>query len=443
MSAPTDTIHWDSTLPGFGRRVRSNGRATWIVQWRHAGSTRRRTLGTVDELTEDAARHQATVHLHSRQQIQPAVLPPAAITVAEFAAQFLRDCAGRWKPITRKHHAQNLRTNLLPVFGARPLVTLRRSDVLAWFNGRSGSQTRALSVLSSLMLHAETLGLRPEGSNPCAGLRRKRTGFVAHYPTAEEYRRVGEVLRQLEPTHPLEVSANRFIALTGARRGEALGLRWAHVESDRAVLPDSKTGPKTIWLPEAVRAVMSRLPRHKHHDFVFGDGNGTLAPSRLWHFWCRVRTAAQVKDIRVHDLRHGYASVGASTGHDLRTLAGLLGHADFATTLGYAHLADGPVASAARRVSQRLARALRPPEPVTPLPAVQALRQRAEQSAISQEREWMRQAAQYWRKPGDLEGFCERQGLDPAAFHQALRRYHRRRRAQHLQGQIPTAQAAP
>lgn len=357
-ATPSDYIVWDPALPCFGRRVRSGGRQTWIVQWRINGRTLRRTLGSLRDVCPEDARAAARDLLAHRATDNSSVRPLSAPLFAGFADQFLRDCAVRWRPATLRAHRTGLRTKLIPAFGDRRIDSIARSDVIAWFEGPNGGCNRSLSVLSSLMLHAETLGLRPEGSNPCAGLRRKRYGFSARYPTGRDYRKIGQAVIKQSGTFPREAALIRFLALTGARRGEALALRWRDINGTCAVLPDSKTGPKTLWLAAPVRTMLQELQQSGGGPYVFGTNGQPANRHRIDYVWRTARRLAGTSGIRLHDLRHGFASAGVSSGEDLRTIAGLLGHADFATTLGYAHLADAPVAAAAQRVSATLARAL-------------------------------------------------------------------------------------
>ena len=154
---------------------------------------------------------------------------------------------------------------ILPGFGDRRVDALTAKDVRNWFDDlsvtRAGSANRALAVLSSMMKHAEALGMRREDSNPCRGLRRRKAGFEAHYLTDDEFAALGRALNDAEADHPVAVSAQRFLLYTGARKSEALRLKWKHVHGDRAVLPDSKTGPRTIWLASCRRTPGSPLPR--------------------------------------------------------------------------------------------------------------------------------------------------------------------------------------
>ena len=261
---------WDSAAPGLGLRVRPNGRKTWIVHRRCNGSVDRRTLRALDAPTVEDARHAARAILADAEEYGT---PGAVPTVRTFAPAFLADCAKRWKPATSKAHADGMRRYILPAFGDRRVDTVTAKDVRNWFDdlpvARAGSANRALAVLSSMMKHAEALGLRREDSNPCKGLRRRKTGFEAHYLTDDEFAALGRALDDAEANHLVAVAALRFLLYTGARKSEALRLKWEHVHGDRAVLCVAKTGPRTIWLASPARAVLAARPRREDCPWVF------------------------------------------------------------------------------------------------------------------------------------------------------------------------------
>jgi len=293
----------------------------------------------------------------ARALIADAPAAATAPTPQAFGRAFLADCAHRWKPATRRSHAHNLQNLILPAFGTRRVDAIAARDVRSWFADlavtRPASANRALAVLSSLMQHAETLGLRPENSNPCRGLRRYKSGFEAHYLRDGEYAALGRALAGAEPDHQAAVAVVRFLLYTGARKSEALGLRWEHVHGDRAVLPDSKTGPRTIWLASPARAILEARTRRDDCPWVFGSSAGT--PVVVDRVWNKARAAAGLADLRLHDLRHSHAASAVNGGTDLRIVAGLLGHTDIKATFGYAHLAEAPVRDAATRVSRNFA----------------------------------------------------------------------------------------
>jgi len=353
-AAGREAVLWDTDTLGLGLRARPNGSKTWIVRRRCAGGVVRRTLGTLDSLTVGDARHAARAVIAGAESGNtPAAIP----TVRTFAPAFLADCAERWKPATRRAHADGIRRHILPAFGNCRLDTVSAKDVRIWFDdlsaSRAGSANRALAVLSSMMKHAEALGLRREDSNPCRGLRRRKTRFEAHYLSDDEFTALGRALDGAEADCPVAVAALRFLLYTGARKSEALQLKWEHIHGDRAVLPDSKSGPRTIWLSSPARAVLAARPRLADCPWVFASPCGE--PANVDREWHAIREMAGLPTLRIHDLRHSHAAVAVGGGEGLRVVAGLLGHADIKTTFGYAHLAEGSVFDAANRVSRSLA----------------------------------------------------------------------------------------
>ena len=345
-----EAVLWDSLAPGFGLRVRPNGRKTWIVHRRRAGAVVKKTLGTLDALSVEDARQAGRALL---AEAKAGTVP----TMRRFAPSFLADCAERWKPATRATYAHIVRRWILPAFGGRRVDAIGTTEVRRWFDGiaatHPGSANWALAAMSSMMKHAETLALRPDGSNPCRGLRRRRTGFEAHYLTDDEFAALGRALDGAEADHGVAVAALRFLLYTGVRKSEALRLRWEQVHGDRAVLPDSKTGPRAIWLASPARAVLAARTRCPECPWVFASPCGE--PVKVKKAWEAVRQSAGLPTLRIHDLRHSHAAVAVNGGESLRIVAGLLGHADIKTTFGYAHLAEESVFDAAHRVSRVLA----------------------------------------------------------------------------------------
>jgi integrase len=156
-------------------------------------------------------------------------------------------------------------------------------------------------------------------------------------------------------------AAIRLLLFTGARRGEILQLRWDQVDLDRRILalPTSKTGHKVILLNGPAAAVLLELPRTFGNPFVIA-GTKTSAPladlKRVWSAICR---EANLPSLRIHDLRHSFASVGAGANLGLPIIGKLLGHTQASTTQRYAHLADDPLRRAAEIIGGAIAAGLR------------------------------------------------------------------------------------
>lgn len=353
-----DTIYWDPDHRGLGRRVRNGSSVTWIIQFRSGSHTVRRKLGDVEE----CSREQAWVEAQTlRQTITSApneLKGPKGVTLRDFSERFLRERRQSWKQSTVATNIKQVRKMVAGPIGERLVTELNRAVVTAWRASRHGQCNRFLSLMSQMCGHAEDVGLRPRGSNPCRGLARKKTAFTAHYPRPDDYAAIGVSMRALEAEQPAAIALLRFLALTGARRSQALNLKRCHVNGDRVIQPDSKAGPCTIFLPPQVLPVIARQRRGHPNGYVFAGGSRSSLDKKLSATWNRIRNPLGLHSMRIHDLRHGFASVGVGNGEELRVVGCLLGHKDSNTTAGYAHLAERPVAEAAQRVSARISMSL-------------------------------------------------------------------------------------
>ena len=196
------------------------------------------------------------------------------------------------------------------------------------------------------MRQAEVYGYRPEGTNPCAGIKRYRRQGRERFLSTAEFRRLGEVLARHEADHTQAVAIIRLLLLTGCRKGEVITLKWRFYREGKLFLPDSKTGPRTVWLSSAAREILDRVPRKSVWVFPSARTNGCLTAATIGWVWRRVRAEAGLSDVRLHDLRHSYASIALAQGETVLTIGRLLGHCDPETTLKYIHLADSTVREA-------------------------------------------------------------------------------------------------
>lgn len=354
---------WDTELPGFGLRVRPTGRTFWFVRLRQRGKQRRFTLGETTDLDAATARREArrilaTVALDGLPK-PPAT--PEAPTMAEFVTANWPDLARVWKPSTQVRNLGVWRLVLAPRFGELRVADLRRADVVRWRDDCAGrceaTFNRSLPVLAGLLKYAEALRLRPKGSNPCRGLPRYKRRLPERYLSPQEYGRLAAALRAAEASHPDYVAVVRLLLYTGARLGEIRNLQWTWVRPPHLCLPDSKTGPKTIWLNSQAIAIFNAIPRKPLCPNVFPNEAGT-APIRLGSWWDTFRRNCAMPDLRLHDLRHSFASTAIMDNVPLAAIGKLLGHALPETTARYAHLSDATIADAAQRVSGFLAQAL-------------------------------------------------------------------------------------
>ncbi len=346
-------IVFDHTEPGFGMRITADDTRTFFVRLRRPSGPVNVTLGTTREFSAAEARTKARAVIEAA-----AAERTTGPLFRDFAKDFMRRRARLWKPATRRSNEAALRRQILPFFGAMRVADIARADVTRWFDGMSGTPgtaNRALPVLSVMLTQAEQWDFRPQGSNPCRNMRRYRVAPRERFLSTGELRRLGFVLDHADDTPA--AAAVRLLLFTGARSAEITGLRWDWIRGTRALLPDSKTGPKAIQLPPPAQAVLAELPRTS--PFVFPNTAGDGPMTDLGSRWATLRALAGLDDVRLHDCRHTFASYAVMTGLDLYTVGRVLGHADTGSTARYAHLADHHVRAAAGKIGRIVNAAMR------------------------------------------------------------------------------------
>jgi len=365
---------WDSEIPGFGLRVLPSGRKGYVVQYRAGRRSRRISLGPSTVLTCEQARNRAiAIVAAARNGADPAAERDAgrkAITVKELAERFDKEhIAIRVKASTAKEYRRNLERFILPAIGQLTVTVtgITRADVAKFHHDLRHipyQANRCLEVISKMFSLAEMWGLRPDGTNPRKHIRKYPEEKRERFLSAAELRRIGEVLREMEAEGielPSAILAARLLILSGCRLNEIMTLQWAHVDLAERVLrlPDSKSGAKVVHLGQPAVELLRDAQRIDCNPWVIA---GTLPGKRLSDlqpFWQRVRARAGVKDVRIHDLRHTFASTAVASGQGLPMIGKLLGHTQVQTTARYAHLAAEPVKAAADTVASCLALAIR------------------------------------------------------------------------------------
>jgi integrase len=206
---------------------------------------------------------------------------------------------------------------------------------------------------------AERWGERPDGSNPCRHVERYPEKKRERFLSADELARLGDALAAYDGSR-YAAAAIKLLVFTGARLGEILGLRWEWVDFARgeARLPDSKTGAKTLHLPPPALEVLAELPRVEGNPYVVVGGRPGTALVNLEKPWRDIRSKAGLENVRIHDLRHSFASIAASGGMGLPIIGKMLGHTQAQTTQRYAHLASDPVKAAAATVAAKITAAM-------------------------------------------------------------------------------------
>jgi integrase len=295
-----------------------------------------------------------------------------APTVAELAADYLQEhLIPKARASTVKEWGRLLDRIILPRLGSRKVEDVTAVDVENLHRALRATPVtanRVVTLLSALMMHAERRHLRPPGSSPCRWIEKYPEKKRERFLTSAGMARLGDALAEAERDGselPSAILAIRLLALTGMRRGEVLGLRWEYVDLERGLLslPDSKTGPKAIQISDSVLELLARAPRLEDNPYViFGERRGAPLVG-IQKAWRRLLRRAGLDRLRLHDLRHSYASFGAAAGLGLFMIGKLLGHHQASTTQRYAHLADDPARMAANRVSGDIAAALLGPAP--------------------------------------------------------------------------------
>ena len=355
----SDAVYWDGDLTGFGVRVRRSGRKYYVVQTRVAGKLRWFTIGAHNPLSPDEARGQALQILadakkgidpresRSRRKAEP--------VMADLCSRFLDEYVPvHCKPSTQAEYRRSVKLFIDPAIGELQVSAIERKDIAALHHGlrdKPYQANRTLGVLSKMFNLAEVWGWRRDGSNPCRHVRRYKEYQRERFLSPEETKRLGEVLREVEDEMPSAVAAFRLLLLTGCRMSEIRDLRWEYVKDDCLELPDTKTGGRVVPLGPEARAVLSSIPREDGNPWVIA---GRLPGSHLTDLqrpWRRIRARAGLSDVRIHDMRHSFASRALALGESLTMIGKLLGHTQIQTTARYAHLARDSIQTAASRIT--------------------------------------------------------------------------------------------
>ena len=278
---------------------------------------------------------------------------PPDIAFETIADEVFRRYARNWKPSTLKVNRSYYHKQILPWFRGRPIGDITAHDVRRWFASLHNTPVaadRSVPVLSVIMRQAEVYGYRPEGTNPCKGIKRYRREGRERFLSAAEIRSLAAVLGRFEADRPQQVAIIRLLLLTGCRASEVRTLKWRYRREGKLFLPETKTGPRLVWLSQPARNVFEGLERNSRWVFPAPRRDRPQGDAPLYCLWYRIREEAELCDVRLHDLRHTHASLALRQGVSIPVIARLLGHRYPQTTLKYTHLADEMVHEAAETV---------------------------------------------------------------------------------------------
>ncbi|MEE4211002.1 MAG: site-specific integrase [Parvularcula sp.] len=387
---------WDECLSGFGLRITPSGRKTFVLKYRtghgRKAPTRRLTIGRYSSaLPPDLARRKAREMLFAVLEGDDPAASRAeerkSLTVQEACDLYLRDGTFGKKASSIENNDTHIRRHIGPLIGRRRLQDLTRADVTRMMTDiaagktaideRTGPRGRAIvrggkltanrvaALLSTVFTFAIDQGYVTQ--NPVLGVRRFPEHARNRFLSAEEFRRLAASLDHAERTGTNigAVAIIRLLALTGARRSEITKLRWSEVDLERGLLllADSKTGAKAVHLPPPAAKIIAEQHRIDGCDYVFPGSTLDRPFAGLSKVWGRIRTRANLPDVRLHDLRHSHASVAAAQGTPIAVIGKVLGHKRASTTERYAHLTDDPVRAAATATTAAIADHFATPAP--------------------------------------------------------------------------------
>jgi integrase len=394
---------WDVDLTGFGVRVWPSGRKTYLARYRlpgegRKGMSKRISLGEHGTVTPDEARQLARKALgsvaHGRDPVAERSARRQAPTVKELGEDFLKDAETRTKPTTFSEYVRLWHKHVLPAIGTKQVPAIETADIRKLH--RSLSETpyvanRVVARLHTFFEFAESEKVRPRHSNPVEGLDLFPEQGRERFLSVAEYQRLGAALIKAETVglppapkkrrkpstnpatqkhrpkvgveipftaDPYGVAAIRLITLTGWRKTEALSIEDSLLDLERGHVrfSDTKTGRQSRRISQTVIDFLKTIPRIEGNPHFFPGLKGKGCRKTIDRLWHAVRHAAGLDDVRLHDLRHSFASVPASAGTSLLIIRELLGHKNVATTERYSHLANDPVKEAAEKTSADIAR---------------------------------------------------------------------------------------
>jgi integrase len=387
---------WDSKLPGFGVRVRPSGAMSYVVVYRagsgRAAPVRRYTIANVGKTAAEPARRRAKAILgavaHGQDPAGQKATERSTLTISELADRFMAEhVEQKRKPGTVVFYRHLLDKVIRPQLGATKADKLTRAQVAKLHGSLRGTPfqaNRVLAVIGSMYAFAGRSGVVPEGLNPARRIEQFKEHRRERFLTSSELEQLGSVIREAETKglpwtvdekkpkakhlpkpknrltkiSPFAAASIRLLLFTGCRLREILHLKWEQVDLERGLLflADSKTGRKTVILNAPALAVLSGLDRIGPHVVPGEDPEKPRAD--LKRPWEAISKKAGLDGVRLHDLRHTYASIGAGGGLGLPIIGRLLGHTQSETTARYAHLDNDPLRRASEAIGGRIAAAL-------------------------------------------------------------------------------------
>jgi integrase len=371
----SDIVLWDDGITGFGLRVKPSGVKSFMVQYRNRdGRSRRVTVGRFGVVTVDEARRNAKLKLAgvTRGEDPAAEIQSMrqAPTVSELLDRYLDDHVDRHnKPKTAKEVRRIVERSVRPELGHLKVRSVTRQEVAklhAAMQDVPVQANRVLAAVSKAFSLAELWNMRQEGTNPCKLIERYKETNRDRFLSRPELERLGCVLASADRdgTEPKSVvSAVWLLLMTGCRLNEILSLRWEFVDLENRIikLSDSKTGPRTHVIGDDAVMFLQAAPRSGECPWVLPhtDPEKSLPDYTMEKAWRRIRKAAELPDVRLHDLRHTFGTIAGGLGLNAFIVRDMLGHRQVSTSARYVSRDADPLREASSRVSGSIVAAMR------------------------------------------------------------------------------------
>lgn len=365
-----DVIIRDSELKGFLCKITPKGKKVYMLYYRTKdGRERKPAIGVHGHITCYQARDIALKWLaeiaQGKDPSESKQTHRSSLNIADLAERYLMEYAEHHKKSRSVEHDKYLLTNhILPEIGKIKIKSLTNRDLENLHRKRkhiSITANRCLSLLSKMLNLAEKWGLRDDAGILCKHIDKYQETKRARFLSIEEIEKLSEILKELtmyRSESPSVLNAIKLLLLTGCRLTEILTLKWDYIDlkNHRINFPDSKTGKKTVYISPLVIELLEKIQKVENNDYVV---TGTIAGRHLVNIQKplrRIRKLAGLDDVRIHDLRHSFASIGAASGLSLPIIGALLGHSQTQTTARYAHLIGDPLKKAASVINEKMKR---------------------------------------------------------------------------------------
>lgn len=375
-----DSFLWDAELKGFGLKVTPKGKKVYVLQYRFQGVLRRYTIGAQGSpWTPEKARFEALRLLgRVKDGNDPATSKQNdkdAMSVSQLCDIYLVEGINGKKASTLATDKGRIERHIKPLLGRKRVKDLNLNDIKKFMGdvatgktaadiktgkhgrarvtGGEGTANRTAGLLGGILSFAIDGGIRSD--NPVHGVKRFAEKRSERFLSPKELARLGDALLSAERNgeNQTAINAIRLLILTGCRKSEILTLQWSHVnfQAGYLELPTSKTGQKRVPIGAPSLELLGSLSRLDGNPYVLPGEKAGKHFIGLPRAWKRIRESADLHNVRLHDLRHSFASVGAGAGIGLVVVGKLLGHRNPSTTARYAHIADDPAKAAADRIS--------------------------------------------------------------------------------------------